>query len=163
MKQILVITLLTLLLNTTSFAQLNWEHSKKASKEFLSRSVLFELKNKSKNPIEIIFKQTIEDEAGQLSTKPLAVVLAPNGDAIRISNASDFTLQHPIYLTISEQIPHQINPTIHQFLFPTNVQQIMIKWEDGKLQAQKGSLFGYAESGVPLKGNVRTQDIVRLR
>lgn len=163
MKQLKIIALTLLLLNTISSAQLNWEHSKKASKEFLSRGVLFELKNKSKNPIEIIFKQTIEDEAGQLSTKPLAIVLAPLGDAVRISSASDFTLQHPIYLTISEQIPNQLTQTIHQFMFPTNVQQIMIKWEDGKLQAQKGSLFGYAESGVPLKGNVRTQDIVRLR
>jgi hypothetical protein len=163
MKYLKTATFIACIINTPNYAQLDWEHSKKASKEYLASGVLFELKNKSKNPIEVIFKQTIEVAPGQLSTKPLAVVLAANGDAIRIKRTSDFSLQYPMYLTISEQIPNQLNPTIHQFMFPTNVQQIMVKWENGTLQAQKGSIFGYAESGVPLKGNVRTQDIVRLR
>lgn len=157
------ITIAALVTTAMSLAQLDWEHTKKASKEFLNAGVLFELKNKSKNPIEVIFKQTIEIEPGQLATKPLVLVLQPNGDAVRISSAFDFSLKHPIYLTISEKIPNEANPAIHQFLFPTNMQQIIVKWEDGKLQAQKGSIFGYTESGIPLKGNVRTQDILRLR
>lgn len=83
-------------------------------------------------------------------------------DALRISRFN-FTTEQPIYLTIREQIPGNDNTPFYQYLFPTKVQQIIVKWEDGKLQAQKGSIFGYSESGIPLKGNVRTQDIVRMR
>ncbi len=48
MKQIIVITLLTLLLNTTSFAQLNWEHSKKRAKNFYREASSLNSKIKAK-------------------------------------------------------------------------------------------------------------------
>ncbi|BDC35299.1 hypothetical protein Noda2021_12570 [Candidatus Dependentiae bacterium Noda2021] len=143
-----------LLIPSIAFAQLSTEHSIKAGPEILKEGVAFEVKNKGKYPIEVMVKQ--------LPHLPVALTLQPKSDALRISRFN-FSLEQPVYLTIRELIPAETNAPFYQYLFPTNVQQIIVKWEDGKLQAQKGSIFGYSESGIPLKGNVRTQDIVRMR
>jgi len=129
------------------------ETSAKAGTKLKKDAVTFELKNKSGGPITIDLANGgtgKSDEDNLFIDYPV-----PANNVIRLS--SDSLNPHKYtFLRITQ------NGKSYGFYFPTNIDRIFVKWENNKLEAQKGRL-GKSESGITLKNNVKTGNIAKAR